>query len=86
MEENKTNLPPFDSKELREYMKTSYRDRMIQVLEMALNVSFPGIENLEIEYKEDGSDLVTISFSEGIYSREEVIDKLNELRNFKNPI
>ena len=45
-----------------------------------IKYEFPGIENLDIKSGE-GDDLV-ISFNDGIYTKEEVENKLEEVRNY----
>jgi hypothetical protein len=67
--------------EFKEEINLDYKGQLIDILEKIIRYEFPKIENLSIAQGEGGK--VAISFDEGLYTREEVESKLQEVRNHK---
>ena len=62
--------------ESTQFFKTYYDEQLIIVLELLIKYSFPKIENLNIV--KEGCDNLSIAFSKGVYTKEEVESKLDE--------
>ncbi len=56
-------------------------ERLIIALENIIEHEFPKIKNLKISRGEDAKMLIT--FDEGEYTKKEVEDKLDEVKNYK---
>lgn len=67
--------------ELNEFIFGSYKSDVCNVMTNALKFMLPNIKNLKIEDK--GHDCLPITFDEGIYTKEEVHEKINEIKNYK---
>lgn len=68
------------SKQDIKYLKYWFDEQLIVSVEQLIKYSFPKIENLNVTKDKDGS--LSITFNEGIYTKEEVESKLEE---FKRP-
>lgn len=62
------------------YLKYWFDEQLIISVEQLIKYSFPKIENLNVT--KDKDDSLSITFNEGVYTKEEVESKLEE---FKRP-
>ena len=68
-----------DKEEIDLYMDMSFRNAWENAIYTLVKTEFPDIKNLRVESAETSS--VSLSFDEGTYTKKEVEDRINEVRN-----
>ncbi len=69
--------------EREKYFHWSYNSQLANSIKLALHYYFPGIKGLKVIATSDNK--LKLTFDEGKYTKEEVQDKLEEIRNtYKN--
>jgi hypothetical protein len=66
--------------EIEEYMKKDFVTKTENILYDIIKYEFPKIKNLEVRYSDTTANL-RVSFDEGIYTRDEILNKVNEYRS-----
>lgn len=68
-----------ENKEVISFMDMNYQNAWENALYNLIKYEFPDIKNLKVEASE--MNTVSLSFDEGTYTKEEVENKINEVRN-----
>lgn len=69
-----------ENKEIVDFMEMNYCQTVKRMMYSLVKFEFPNIKNLKIEQRDKASPILTLSFDEGDYTREEVKNKIDKIR------